>query len=143
MSYPQKILDCALIFGRPEHEFLLRADGRVEWICEHGIGHTVWPAGNRTPFLSEIDAYLYGCDRCQSKLKRQTDKRVGVAGQEAIDKNLERFLSKIHEAKVYNRKGNLAASMSFPSGIIGKKFRIVLVDDEKNLPKMQEEETVD
>ncbi len=25
-----------------EGELGLRIDGRIKWICEHGVGHTVW-----------------------------------------------------------------------------------------------------
>jgi|GEM_PF-2915728 len=32
----------------PSNKFIFRADGRIEWQCEHGVGHTVWaPAGYR------------------------------------------------------------------------------------------------
>ncbi len=36
-----------------------RIDGRIEWICEHGVGHTIYsPNGN----------YIHGCDGCCKKL---------------------------------------------------------------------------
>ena len=38
-----------------------RTDGRIEWICEHGIGHTIWfPKGSDD---------LHGCDGCCTKNK--------------------------------------------------------------------------
>ncbi len=33
----------------------LREDGRIDVVCEHGIGHTV---------KSEYNDLRYGCDRC-------------------------------------------------------------------------------
>ena len=50
-------------FKRPEKEFLLREDGRIEWVCEHGIGHTVW-----YPRYSDN---VHGCDGCCGKMKRK------------------------------------------------------------------------
>lgn len=36
---------------------LRREDGRMEWVCEHGIGHTIWyPEGSDG---------LHGCDGCE------------------------------------------------------------------------------
>lgn len=33
-----------------------RIDGRIEWICSHGEGHTIWyPKGSNS---------LHGCDGC-------------------------------------------------------------------------------
>lgn len=33
-----------------------RSDGRLEWVCEHGVGHTVYaPAGSD---------FIHGCDGC-------------------------------------------------------------------------------
>ena len=42
-----RIEDIARKFVKPMEEFLRRTDGRIEWICEHGVGHTVWyPKGS-------------------------------------------------------------------------------------------------
>lgn len=42
-------------------ELHIRSDGRVEWICKHGIGHTIWyPKGSNA---------IHTCDNCCSKLK--------------------------------------------------------------------------
>ncbi len=44
-------------------ELCHRADGRLEWVCEHGIGHTVWyPKG----FGSKAGP-VHGCDGCCAK----------------------------------------------------------------------------
>jgi len=43
-------------YNRPISEFQYRADGRIEWLCEHGIGHTVW-------YPSYSDG-IHGCDGC-------------------------------------------------------------------------------
>ena len=47
-------------YNKPEKEFGYRDDGRIEWYCEHGIGHTVWSPDNN---------YIHGCDGCCRKLK--------------------------------------------------------------------------
>lgn len=40
---------------------LWRADGKLEWMCEHGVGHTVWhPEG--------FD-FMHGCDGCCKDVK--------------------------------------------------------------------------
>lgn len=46
---------------------LIREDGRLERICEHGIGHTV---GHINPKLL-VDRYIWihGCDGCCAKYK--------------------------------------------------------------------------
>jgi len=47
-------------YGRNQKEFVKRTDGRIEWICEHGIGHTVWYPKNLSA--------THGCDGCCKKL---------------------------------------------------------------------------
>ena len=43
-----------------------RLDGRVEWICEHGIGHTIYVP----PEVEHEDAWwIHGCDGCCSGRK--------------------------------------------------------------------------
>ena len=39
--------------------FNWRLDGRLEWICKHGIGHTVY---------AKKDEYVHGCDGCCEKV---------------------------------------------------------------------------
>jgi len=47
-----------------------RADGRIEWVCEHGVGHTIWaPAGYRKMTGKYWDTH--GCDGCCSKKKEE------------------------------------------------------------------------
>ena len=42
--------------NKPEKELGRRADGRIEWFCKHGVGHTVFfPKGNTS---------IHGCDGC-------------------------------------------------------------------------------
>jgi hypothetical protein len=39
----------------------IRSDGRREWICEHGIGHTVGvPEGKK----NDEEWWVHGCDGC-------------------------------------------------------------------------------
>ena len=46
-TYPKHIIELAKKFNKPEKEFLIREDGRIEWQCKHGVGHTVWyPPGS-------------------------------------------------------------------------------------------------
>lgn len=53
--------ELALKFNRPVSEFKRRNDKRIEWICEHGVGHTVWyPPGSSSS---------HGCDGCCKELK--------------------------------------------------------------------------
>lgn len=40
----------------PSKEFGFRIDGRVEWFCKHGVGHTVF-----APIGSDL---VHGCDGC-------------------------------------------------------------------------------
>lgn len=55
------VKEAAKKYGFPEKEFLKRLDGRVEWICDHGVGHTVWfPPGSDD---------VHGCDGCCKFLK--------------------------------------------------------------------------
>lgn len=36
-------------------KWIARADGRIEWVCPHGVGHTAYsPNGD----------YVHGCDGC-------------------------------------------------------------------------------
>jgi len=43
-----------------KEDLIFRSDGRIEWGCEHGIGHTVY---------SPNKDYIHGCDGCCKKLK--------------------------------------------------------------------------
>lgn len=59
--WPEQIIDeLSKKYDKPSKEFLVRADGRIEWLCEHGVGHTVW-----YPELSES---VHGCDGCCAEL---------------------------------------------------------------------------
>jgi len=42
-------------------EFQERENGRIEWVCEHGVGHTIW---------SPNDDHIHGCDGCCLNLKK-------------------------------------------------------------------------
>ncbi len=43
---------------------LTREDGRIEWICEHGVGH---PIGHVTKWVNWMS--VHGCDGCCSEPK--------------------------------------------------------------------------
>ena len=50
---------------------VIREDGRIEWTCEHGIGHTiVVPA----KYQDEDSWWVHGCDGCCSSEECQTEK---------------------------------------------------------------------
>ena len=57
----------------PQHQ-QVRGDGRVEWLCAHGVGHTMFvqlPSPNRV-FTSPWDepaSYVHGCDGCCGRWK--------------------------------------------------------------------------
>ena len=42
-------------------ETSIRQDGRVEWLCEHGIGHTIYVPKKHT---KDISWWVHGCDGC-------------------------------------------------------------------------------
>ena len=43
-----------------KNDFFWRSDGRLEWVCEHNVGHTVCCFGTKSSFLN----WTYGCDGC-------------------------------------------------------------------------------
>lgn len=46
-------------------DLVTRMDGRIEWICEHGVGHTIYsPTGN----------YIHGCDGCCTEIFNKKEK---------------------------------------------------------------------
>lgn len=50
-------------YNIPLDSLIQRGDGRIEWICSHGIGHTVWfPKG-----LNDV----HGCDGCCKALHKE------------------------------------------------------------------------
>ena len=55
--------DLAKKYDVKESELLKRIDGRIEWICEHGVGHTIW--------FPEGSDGVHGCDGCCHKMKRR------------------------------------------------------------------------
>lgn len=57
-----EIKELAKKLGLPETQFSKRSDGRIEWICDHGVGHTVW--------YPEGSSDTHGCDGCCSRLKK-------------------------------------------------------------------------
>ena len=42
-------------------ELGLRLDGRIEWICEHGTGHTIWV---EPKYAKQNAWWVHGCDHC-------------------------------------------------------------------------------
>lgn len=75
MKIHPKIKEMSEKLNRPKEEFQMRFDGRCEWVCEHGVGHTVW-----APKEQGEAGYTHGCDGCCSKLNTQ---------QEENDKSVE------------------------------------------------------
>ena len=48
----------------PVDKLQRRADGRVEWVCEHGVGHTVYNPNDWGEYT-----YVHGCDGCCTKIR--------------------------------------------------------------------------
>ena len=43
-------------------DYQIREDGRVEWVCPHGVGHTV---SHIDPAKLEVSwIWIHGCDGC-------------------------------------------------------------------------------
>lgn len=58
-----------LLLQESRRNTMLRSDGRVEWLCEHGIGHTIsipyqWIKLIRDDKLTSTIAFSHGCDGC-------------------------------------------------------------------------------
>ena len=64
------IKQIAKIYNRPTSEFRARSDGRIEWVCKHGIGHTVYAPAIKQADGSYYRNYRHGCDGCCSKLSK-------------------------------------------------------------------------
>jgi hypothetical protein len=59
---------------------LTRADGRLERVCEHGVGHTV---GHQRGYLLGSYETIHGCDGCckeyiMQEQKKRLDKRLDL-----------------------------------------------------------------
>ena len=56
----------AIEYGVPEHRLVQRIDGRIEWICKHGVGHTIYhPKGEYYK-----TGFVHCCDGCCKQLKK-------------------------------------------------------------------------
>ena len=58
-----------IIYEWTDEFLLVREDGRLERICEHGIGHTV--GHMNTKQLSDDSMWVHGCDGCCRTYGRQ------------------------------------------------------------------------
>ncbi|MGI0060142.1 MAG: hypothetical protein ACREBJ_10295 [Nitrosotalea sp.] len=53
-----------------KYDFIARWDGRVEWTCKHGVGHTIYvPLRHK----NEQGWWIHGCDGCCMDKKRIDD----------------------------------------------------------------------
>lgn len=59
-----KLEEASEKYSLPIEELQYRLDGRIEWICEDGVGHTIYAP----PWLGD-HGYTHGCDGCCSKIK--------------------------------------------------------------------------
>jgi len=50
----------------PINRLQYREDGRVEWVCDHGVGHTIYHPDKNTKY-----GFVHGCDGCCSRIKIQ------------------------------------------------------------------------
>lgn len=46
-------------------DLIYRMDGRIEWCCEHGVGHTIYNPHDWGKY-----SMSHGCDGCCSRLKK-------------------------------------------------------------------------
>ena len=51
-------------YNLPIEDLQTRLDGRVEWVCEHGVGHTIYNPNNWGKY-----SYTHGCDGCCNNIK--------------------------------------------------------------------------
>jgi hypothetical protein len=58
-----KLLDSII----PNRDWGQRLDGRIEWYCKHGIGHTIWWPG-------DDNNSIHGCDGCCSEFIKKINK---------------------------------------------------------------------
>ena len=58
----------------PEDRFITRSDGRIEWVCEHKIGHTVFAPKIKQHDGTYFEDYVHGCDGCCSLLYNKEEK---------------------------------------------------------------------
>lgn len=72
----------ALLAGDRTAEMIRRADGRLEWACSHGVGHTVAvPA-----VVADQDAWwAHGCDGCCGRLLREGLTTLGYVEDEGAE----------------------------------------------------------
>lgn len=45
----------------PNSSIVYRSDGRVEWVCEHGVGHTISVPRR---YENQESWWAHGCDGC-------------------------------------------------------------------------------
>lgn len=57
-----------LITRKLKQDELLREDGRVEWICPHGVGH---PIGHISKWMDWM--WVHGCDGCCLEEEEEED----------------------------------------------------------------------
>ena len=67
-----------------EHRFIKRADGRIEYVCEHGVGHTVAVPGDKE---DESAWWIHGCDGsvCCEKGAREWAKHLARIKKKGVD----------------------------------------------------------
>lgn len=90
-----------LLFDKyPDAEISQREDGRLEWICEHGVGHTVWSARRD---------FVHGCDGCCDLKEKKPMITFKKAKNEARTRDMgKRFVLGIGEKKYHlSRKESL------------------------------------
>jgi hypothetical protein len=56
-------------YGVEEDSLNTRFDGRIEWVCEHGVGHTIWWPG----YPEDKKWSIHGCDGCCKELFDKND----------------------------------------------------------------------
>lgn len=130
------IKDMSKKFNRPVEEFLDRLDGRIEWTCEHGVGHTVF-----APKSMGKAGFIHGCDGCCKHI-REVDAKIdeGRKDPSKVCKcstcilfgecpNFEKPFDRIHELELAGKRLTEVNDVNCMSG---------QVEDIKSLQKLVE-----
>ena len=67
-KYSPKIIEMSEKYSKSPEEFLMRADGRCEWVCSHGVGHTVCVPKE---YINSDAWWSHGCDGCEKYLLKE------------------------------------------------------------------------
>ena len=85
--------------------FRVREDKRIEWICPHDIGHTVW--------YPEDSSIVHGCDGCCEGIEAWTEIKIETETYDLLKLYMETnnykteqeaLMNLMHECSLYKLK---------------------------------------